>query len=100
MLVLFAETKRLFWAERKTEKAKNWFERALSADEDLGDSWAYYYSFLQKHGTDAEQSDLAVRCARAKPRHGELWVAESKKIGNVLLGAVEILRRVSAGIKM
>lgn len=43
---------RLFWSERKINKAREWFQRAVKIDPDLGDSWAFYYKFEQEHGTE------------------------------------------------
>jgi pre-mRNA-processing factor 6 len=53
---------RLFWAERKIEKARQWFERAVSRDQefgrtvaagdDLGDSWAWWLKFEREYGTE------------------------------------------------
>lgn len=46
---------RLFWAERKIEKARSWFERAVktdSGDPDYGDAWAWWWKFEKQHGTD------------------------------------------------
>lgn len=48
--VLLAVAK-LFWAERKTSKARNWFDRTVKVNEDFGDAWAYYYKFELTHGT-------------------------------------------------
>jgi pre-mRNA-processing factor 6 len=42
---------RLFWTERKIEKARSWFDRALIADPSLGDSWGWWYKFEKEHGT-------------------------------------------------
>jgi pre-mRNA-processing factor 6 len=36
---------RLFWAERKIEKAREWFGRALAQNADLGDIWAWWLKF-------------------------------------------------------
>jgi pre-mRNA-processing factor 6 len=41
---------RLFWAERKVEKARSWFGRATKADPDLGDTWAWWLKFELEHG--------------------------------------------------
>ena len=37
---------KLFWKDKKFEKAKKWFERAIALDPLVGDSWAYYYKFI------------------------------------------------------
>lgn len=50
--LLFVAVARIFWAERKLDKAQNWFERALVLDADVGDTWAWYYRFLLQHGTE------------------------------------------------
>jgi pre-mRNA-processing factor 6 len=42
---------RLFWAERKIEKARQWFTRAVKTNSDLGDTWAWWYKFEVQHGT-------------------------------------------------
>lgn len=42
---------RLFWAERKIEKARQWFERAVKINPDLGDVWAWWLRFERQHGT-------------------------------------------------
>lgn len=44
---------RLFWAERKIEKARQWFGRAVATDPDLGDSWGWWLKFERQHGTEA-----------------------------------------------
>lgn len=49
---LFVTIARIFWGERRLEKAQNWFEKAIILDSDLGDTWAWYYKFLLQHGTD------------------------------------------------
>lgn len=48
--VLLAVSK-LFWAEGKKAKAREWFQRCLKLDQDLGDAWAYYYKFETLYGT-------------------------------------------------
>ncbi len=44
---------RLFWAERKIEKARQWFERSVATDSepDWGDSWGWWLKFEREHGT-------------------------------------------------
>src|SRR3981081_210385 len=44
--LLFVTIARIFWGERRLEKAQNWFEKAILLDSDLGDTWAWYYKFL------------------------------------------------------
>lgn len=49
---LFVTVARVFWGERRLEKAASWFEKAILLDSDLGDTWAWYLKFLMQHGTD------------------------------------------------
>jgi tetratricopeptide (TPR) repeat protein len=55
--ILFVAVARIFWGERRLEKAQGWFEKAVLLDSDLGDTWAWYYRFLLQHGTEVSQSD-------------------------------------------
>lgn len=48
---VFCAVARLFWAERKIEKARQWFGRAVTVDSDFGDSWAWWLKFEMEHGT-------------------------------------------------
>jgi len=41
---------RLFWAERKIEKARLWLGRSVNADKDNGDLWAWWLKFERQHG--------------------------------------------------
>lgn len=46
---------RLFWRDRKEEKARSWCNRAVTLDPDLGDAWANYYAFELQHGVPEQQ---------------------------------------------
>lgn len=59
--ILFVTVARIFWAERRLEKAATWFEKAILLDSDLGDTWAWYYKFLLQHGTDVSRPTLLFR---------------------------------------
>ena len=45
---------KLFWDDRKIEKAKAWFNRAVTLNADNGDNWAMFYKFTVQHGTPEE----------------------------------------------
>jgi pre-mRNA-processing factor 6 len=74
-LVLVAVA-RLFWAERKLDKARSWFERAANANPDLGDSWAWWYKFELQHGTP-----VSVSVSYSMRRDGRLmrWNCRTSK---------------------
>ncbi|KHJ41259.1 tetratricopeptide repeat protein [Trichuris suis] len=95
--VLLAVSK-LFWAERKMTKAREWFGRTVKVEPDLGDSWAYFYKFELLHGTPEQQDDVRRRCVQAEPRHGEAWCQVSKDIKNWKLNVEKILEKVAEGL--
>ncbi|KAG7348667.1 tetratricopeptide repeat protein [Nitzschia inconspicua] len=71
--LVIAAVATLFSLDRKTEKARKWFERAVMLDQDWGDSWVRYYAFELEHGTVEQQHAVKVRCVKVEPKHGELW---------------------------
>ena len=71
---------KLFWIDRKVRKARNWFNRAVTVDPDLGNTWAWFYKFEQEHGGPDKQKAVIKRCTEADPRHGDLWCKVSKRV--------------------
>ena len=71
---------RLFWAERKIQKAREWFTRTVKLEPDLGDAWVNFYRFELLHGNEEQQNEVKKRCIAAEPKHGELWCNYSKNI--------------------
>jgi len=91
---------RLFWADRKIDRARTWFNRAVTLNPDLGDAWAYYYKFTLQHGNTPDAADEVVRrCKEAEPAHGELWQATAKAADNWHQPVETILKKVAAQIK-
>jgi len=76
-----AQIARLFHADRKLEKARTWFNRAVTLNPDYGDGWAYWYKLEAQHGTDATRGEVIKRCTDANPRHGEVWQQVAKAPG-------------------
>jgi len=72
----------LFARERKHDKARKWFERAVKLDPDLGDSWAKWYAFELDNGTKEAQADVKQKCIAAEPKHGECWCKVLKAMSN------------------
>ncbi|KAH6844957.1 PRP1 splicing factor, N-terminal-domain-containing protein [Chaetomium sp. MPI-CAGE-AT-0009] len=96
--VLQVTAARILWAERKLDRAQNWFERALLLDRHVGDTWAWYYKFLSQHGTDEKRADLVAKCVLNDPRHGEHWQAVAKDPKNAGKGTEEVLKLVAASL--
>ncbi|KAJ3045896.1 hypothetical protein HDV00_006162 [Rhizophlyctis rosea] len=90
---------RLFWAERKVDKARNWFSRAAKTNPDLGDTWGWWLKFEMQHGTEETRREVLRKCVQAEPRHGERWTAVSKDMRNVSLKTEEVVKLVAAGLR-
>ncbi|KAJ3368875.1 hypothetical protein GGF31_006010 [Allomyces arbusculus] len=90
---------RVFWAERKSDKARSWFERAIKADDDYGDTWAYWLRFERMHGTAERQAEVVNKCVAAEPKHGEIWPRVAKAVENTGKSIEEILELVAAEVK-
>ncbi|KAI1118475.1 PRP1 splicing factor [Nemania sp. NC0429] len=96
--MLLVAVARIFWGERRLEKAQSWFERALVRDSDLGDSWAWYYKFLVEHGTPEKRDEVIKKCIGVEPRHGEVWQRIAKDPKNARRSVEEILKLVAAEV--
>ncbi len=111
---------RLFWSERKVEKARVWLQRAVDADKDNGDLWAWWLKFERQHGEQVRhiafqnQSALTNRspyhpqerqeavikqCVAQEPKHGILWSSIAKDVKNAGKSTAEILELVAATIR-
>ncbi|KAL9063915.1 MAG: hypothetical protein Q9157_008032 [Trypethelium eluteriae] len=89
---LFVTAARLFWAERKLDKADTWFGKAIVEDADLGDTWAWYVKFLQEHGTAEKRVEAVSKCVMSEPKHGEVWQSVNKDPKNAGKGIEDILK--------
>lgn len=97
--LLLVTAARIFWQERKLEKADTWFSKAVIADPDLGDSWAWWYKFLLQHGTEEKQAEIVSKCVDNEPRHGEKWQSVRKDPANARKTTDEILKIVARGLE-
>jgi pre-mRNA-processing factor 6 len=93
--ILFITVARIFWGERRLDKAMTWFEKAIVADSDYGDGWAWYYKFLMQHGTEEKRSDVVSKCMSMEPKHGEIWQSIAKDPANAYRSTEEILKLVA-----
>lgn len=96
--VLLAVSK-LFWSERKINKARDWFHRTVKIDPDFGDAWAYFYKFELLNGTEANQKAVLEKCVKAEPRHGELWQEVAKNTKNWRKKTADLLPLVAKSLK-
>jgi pre-mRNA-processing factor 6 len=95
--VIFAVAS-LFASDRKWDKARKWFDRAVTLDRDQGDAWARFYAFEMKHGTTEQQEKVMERCVQADPKHGEIWTSVMKDMSNRKKTVAEILALTSLQI--
>lgn len=79
---VIAAVANLFASDRKNEKARKWYDRAVILDSDVGDSWAYFYAFELEVGKKEQQEKVKERCVAAEPKHGEFWTAVVKDMAN------------------
>lgn len=96
---LFVAVARIFWGDRKLDKAQSWFEKALVLDSDRGDSWAWYYKFLEQHGTSEKRGEVISTCVASEPKHGEVWQRVAKKPANARKSTEEVLQLVAAELE-
>ncbi|ORZ35141.1 PRP1 splicing factor, N-terminal-domain-containing protein [Catenaria anguillulae PL171] len=89
---------RVFWAERKMDKARGWLARATQADPDCGDAWAYWLRFEMENGSEASREEVMNKFLGADPRHGDMWPRAVKDIANVGKLKEEVLRLVAAEV--
>ncbi|KAJ4803427.1 Pre-mRNA-splicing factor 6 [Rhynchospora pubera] len=91
---VIAAIAKLFWADRKVDKARNFYNRAVILGPDIGDHWALFYMFELQHGTEETQRIVLQNCASQEPKHGERWQAISKAVENSHLPVEAILKKV------
>lgn len=84
----------LMLMDGKYDKARTWFNRAVTINSDYGDAWAYYYKLEIRHGTEQQQQEVIKKCTDAEPHHGKYWQMVSKAIGNERLKIPQILKEV------
>ncbi|CAH8369077.1 unnamed protein product [Eruca vesicaria subsp. sativa] len=93
-----ASVAKIFWRERKVDKARTWFERTVKLDPDNGDFWALYYKFEVQHGSEEKQKEVLNKCVVSEPKHGEKWQAVSKAVENSHQSVEVILKKVAIAL--
>ena len=94
--IVIATVAKLFWDDRKLEKARAWYNRAVTLNTDYGDNWAWYYKFELQHGDADKTKAVEKRCMDAEPTHGPLWCQVSKALENSKLSTLQVLKKVAA----
>ena len=110
---------RLFWAERKIEKARQWFSRSVTTEQnkDIGDHWGWWLKFERQHGTPVcliviyisrgltdqviqeYMEEVIKQCVAAEPHHGPVWQSTAKDDKNVSKGTKELLEMVADALQ-
>ena len=96
--IVIATVAKLFWDDRKIEKAKAWYNRSVTLNADNGDNWAHFYKFTVQHGTPEEVKQVEKRVLDAEPTHGLIWASISKALANARSSKVQVLKKVAAKI--
>lgn len=94
--MVILEVAKYIWRSGKVEKARTWLRRSVEVDPDWGDSWAAWLAFERECGDDEAVSQVESLTIDSEPKHGDLWVAISKQVGNDALTTKDILRRAAA----
>jgi pre-mRNA-processing factor 6 len=90
---VIAAVAKLFWHDRKFDKARSWLNRAVTLAPDIGDFWALYYKFELQHGNADTHKDVVQRCVASEPKHGERWQAIAKAVENSHLSIEALLKK-------
>ncbi|KAJ7594180.1 PRP1 splicing factor, N-terminal-domain-containing protein [Mycena floridula] len=98
--IIICTVARLFWADRKIEKARQWFGRAVASEySDLGDSWGWWLKFERQHGTEEHREDVRNRCVAADPHHGQTWQVIAKDVQNAGKSTRQVLEMVADALR-
>ncbi|CED82474.1 pre-mrna splicing factor prp1 [Phaffia rhodozyma] len=97
--VIITLVARLFWTDRKIERARHWFGRAVEANKDLGDSWGWWYKFEMEHGEMERRQHVIDLCTAASPKHSPVWQSIAKDLSNQGRSTEEILKLVALALE-
>ncbi|KAJ3544729.1 hypothetical protein NMY22_g2667 [Coprinellus aureogranulatus] len=99
--IIICTVARLFWQERKIEKAREWFRRAVKAEGGAsnGDIWGWWLKFERQHGTEEYREIVKRECVQAEPRYGEVWAGVAKSDEWVGRSVGEVLEEVATRLE-
>lgn len=90
------EVAKYIWRTGKVEKARSWLKLSSELDADWGDTWATWLAFEREHGDVNGVEQVEAKAVAAEPKHGDVWVTVSKRVGNESLSTLEVLRKAAA----
>jgi pre-mRNA-processing factor 6 len=97
---VFCAVAKLFWIERKTKKARDWFIRAITVGPNEGDIWAAFYKFEAEQGEPQQLESVIKRCVEAEPRNGDQWKKVKREISSAQSVKPDVLlKRVAESMK-
>ena len=76
------------------DKARSWFQRAVTLGRDIGDVWAQYLKFETQLGKPETAAAIVEECKKAEPKYGERWQRVAKHPANAHQPIDKILRLV------
>ena len=88
---VFLSIGKIFWVEKKYNKARKFFQRATELGRDNGDTWLHLLAFEKALGDQVSVERVLNDFIKANPRHGELWEAEVKKVSNWRRSKIDII---------
>merc|ERR1712066_15176 len=90
---------KLFWDDRKINRARNWLMRDVAISPKIGDFWGYLYCLELKYGTHEKQDEVIKKCKIAEPKYGDKWCKISKDPEQPTLTIEQILIKVATEIE-
>ncbi|KAL9933207.1 hypothetical protein V8E36_007925 [Tilletia maclaganii] len=88
-----------FWADRKIDMARKWFDRATKANPDWGDGWAWWRKFEREYGTAETLEQVGLRAEKAEPHHGQIWQVVLKEPSRATQSIRDTLDEVEKRLK-
>jgi pre-mRNA-processing factor 6 len=91
---VFNSVAKLFESERKIDKARSWYTKAVKTKPDIGDFWVDLYKFELQYGTIEQQEAILMNIDKSDPRHGEVWQVYLKDDNQRGKKASELLKMI------
>lgn len=89
---------KIFWVEKKQNKARKFFSRATELDKDNGDTWLHLLAFEKAFGDKNSVQKVKEDFIKADPRHGELWSEAIKDIRNWRKDKFDVINTIEVSL--